>query len=178
MFHSLSNDAYKRLDDYPVIVYGLAISSFGETAVAWWPLNDETDAVCYLSLQSDLQRVTDRLHALFPHNRFTRDDRRAKRFVKQLESGSHTGPILMKGSSFFLQVWETLYNTKRGQTLSYGQLAKLAGRPLASRAVGRAMATNPVALILPCHRVLSSTGLGGYGYGPEVKKRLLAREKE
>lgn len=75
-------------------------------------------------------------------------------------------------------VLEKLYATVGfGQTLSYLELAELAGNPRASRAVGSAMATNPVPIVVPCHRVLRTGGaLGGYGGGLEVKRYLLALE--
>ena len=65
-----------------------------------------------------------------------------------------------------------------GQTISYGELAARVGRPAAARAVGLANATNPIALIVPCHRVIGADGsLTGYGGGPERKRWLLAHER-
>lgn len=66
-----------------------------------------------------------------------------------------------------------------GETVTYGELAELAGRPGAARAVGTAMRKNPVQLLIPCHRVVAANGIGGYGGGPEgtaLKRALLARE--
>jgi methylated-DNA-[protein]-cysteine S-methyltransferase len=66
-----------------------------------------------------------------------------------------------------------------GETVTYGELAGMAGRPRAARAVGTAMASNPVPLVIPCHRVLASNGLGGYGGAdgrPDLKRALLALE--
>jgi len=64
----------------------------------------------------------------------------------------------------------------RGETMTYGQVAELAGSPGAARAVGRAMAANPFAILIPCHRVLAKDGPGGYAYGRDVKERLLRLE--
>lgn len=66
----------------------------------------------------------------------------------------------------------------RGQTLTYGEVALLAGRPGAARAVGQVMAANPFAVLVPCHRVVARKGLGGFGWGLEMKKRLLELERE
>lgn len=78
---------------------------------------------------------------------------------------------------FRARVYEALRGIRFGETRSYRQLAALAGRPAAARAVGTAMARNPIPLVLPCHRVLASGGaLGGYGPGLAVKERLLAHE--
>jgi methylated-DNA-[protein]-cysteine S-methyltransferase len=74
-------------------------------------------------------------------------------------------------------VLETLRGVPRGQTVSYGELAARAGNPGASRAVGSACARNPIPIVVPCHRVLPSTGkLGNYGGGPERKRVLLELE--
>lgn len=77
---------------------------------------------------------------------------------------------------FRQRVYEALLEVGRGQTCTYGELASRVGRPKAARAVGSAMANNPLPLFIPCHRVLSVHGLGGYGGGLQLKRRLLAME--
>jgi methylated-DNA-[protein]-cysteine S-methyltransferase len=78
---------------------------------------------------------------------------------------------------FIGSVYKALLSVPSGETVSYGELANMAGYPGAARAVGRAMATNPIALIIPCHRVLASDGtLHGYGGGLEMKRKLLEHE--
>lgn len=84
-----------------------------------------------------------------------------------------------RGSAFQKRVWAELSNIPYGQTISYLQLAARVHAPGAARAVGRANATNPIALIVPCHRVIGSNGaLTGYAYGTELKRRLLAWEAQ
>lgn len=80
---------------------------------------------------------------------------------------------------FQRRVAEVLRATRPGQTLSYGEVALLVGRPGAARAVGQAVKTNPVLILVPCHRVVASKGPGGWStFGsPEVKARLLALER-
>ncbi|MBI2936003.1 MAG: methylated-DNA--[protein]-cysteine S-methyltransferase [Chloroflexi bacterium] len=87
-------------------------------------------------------------------------------------------PLDMEGAPpFFLRAWRACQSIPRGQTRSYGWLADAAGNPRATRAAGQAMARNPLALIIPCHRVVGSDGgLGGYGGGLELKARLLGLE--
>lgn len=86
-------------------------------------------------------------------------------------------PVVMKGTPFQLTVWRALRTIPAGATWSYGQLAKHIGDPGASRAVGTANGRNPIALFVPCHRVIAHDGtLGGYGGGLERKRRLLAHE--
>jgi AraC family transcriptional regulator of adaptative response/methylated-DNA-[protein]-cysteine methyltransferase len=85
-------------------------------------------------------------------------------------------PLHLKGTNFQLQVWQALLRIPPGRTASYGELAVAIGRPGAARAVGGAVGANPVAFLIPCHRVLSAAGLGGYRWGVERKRVILARE--
>ncbi|MDR3086251.1 MAG: methylated-DNA--[protein]-cysteine S-methyltransferase [Christensenellaceae bacterium] len=86
-------------------------------------------------------------------------------------------PLAPKGTAFQQAVWQALLNIPYGETRSYGQLAALLGRPKAARAVGGANGRNPIALIIPCHRVIeTSGGLGGYAYGVPIKRELLGLE--
>ncbi|HTO02193.1 MAG TPA: methylated-DNA--[protein]-cysteine S-methyltransferase [Opitutus sp.] len=81
------------------------------------------------------------------------------------------------GTMFQQQVWTALRRIPFGKTLSYGELAADLGKPEASRAIGRANATNPICLIVPCHRVIGSDGsLTGFAFGEEIKRRLLEHE--
>jgi len=81
------------------------------------------------------------------------------------------------GTPFQKKVWETLCTIPAGETLSYAQLAERIGRPTAVRAVGLANGSNPVALVVPCHRVIGSNGsLTGYGGGLHRKRWLLEHE--
>jgi methylated-DNA-[protein]-cysteine S-methyltransferase len=87
-------------------------------------------------------------------------------------------PLAPAGSDFQKQVWAQLQLIPLGESISYAELARRVGRPGAARAVGRANATNPIALIVPCHRVIGSGGkLTGYAYGVDLKDKLLAWER-
>ena len=84
----------------------------------------------------------------------------------------------LRGTPFQCEVWQTLREIPFGETRSYAQVAQSVCRPTAFRAVGSANGANPVSLVVPCHRVVSSDGsLGGYGGGRELKARLLAMER-
>ena len=86
-------------------------------------------------------------------------------------------PLDLCGTDFQRQVWELLQGIPYGETRSYGQIASALGRPTASRAVGRATGTNPIAIIVPCHRVIGANGaLVGYGGGLDRKQALLDLE--
>jgi len=82
-----------------------------------------------------------------------------------------------KGTPFQQEVWAQLRKIPVGSTISYGELARRVDRPKAQRAVGMANASNPIALIVPCHRVIRTGGaLGGYAFGLDYKRWLLAHE--
>jgi methylated-DNA-[protein]-cysteine S-methyltransferase len=84
----------------------------------------------------------------------------------------------LRGTHFQKDVWESLLAIPYGETRTYGQLAKQLGNPLASRAVGAANGRNPVSIIVPCHRVIGSSGkLTGFAGGLETKAQLLTLEK-
>lgn len=84
----------------------------------------------------------------------------------------------MKGTPFQKNVWEQLLAIPFGETRSYGQLARALGKPQAMRAVGAANGRNPISIIVPCHRVIGSSGkLTGFAGGLEIKARLLSLEK-
>ena len=86
-------------------------------------------------------------------------------------------PLVLDGTEFQVLVWQNLRQIPYGETTSYGQLAKRIGKPEASRAVGLANGSNPIPIIIPCHRVIGSNGdLTGFGGGLPLKKKLLALE--
>lgn len=89
-----------------------------------------------------------------------------------------TVPLAPSGTPFQQGVWTLLQKIPFGETRSYGQLATELGKPDASRAIGRANATNPIALIIPCHRVIGGDGsLTGYAFGEALKSELIAHER-
>ena len=86
-------------------------------------------------------------------------------------------PLDMQGTDFQMDVWRQLLKIPYGETRSYAQIADAIGRPKAVRAVGAANGSNPVAIVVPCHRVIGTNGkLTGYGGGLPLKKRLLELE--
>lgn len=86
-------------------------------------------------------------------------------------------PFEASGTGFQEAIWDALVRIPRGETLTYGELAAKVGRPGAARAAGAACGVNPVALLIPCHRVIGSKGaLGGYRWGLERKAMILSAE--
>jgi AraC family transcriptional regulator of adaptative response/methylated-DNA-[protein]-cysteine methyltransferase len=90
-----------------------------------------------------------------------------------------TFPLDVRATAFQQRVWQALQQIPRGETRSYSQLASDLGSPTATRAVAAACAANPVAVIVPCHRVIGKNGsLTGYRWGTERKRKLLETEKK
>lgn len=88
-----------------------------------------------------------------------------------------TVPLDLQGTPFQLQVWSTLRKIPFGKAVSYGEEARMLGKPKAARAVGSANGRNPIPIIVPCHRVVAGDGsLGGYSAGLPMKRKLLALE--
>ncbi len=133
----------------------------------------ETEAALVTSLRSD-----------YPNSVLRRDRKGlAKliaRLLKCLNGRAAVGdlPLDVKATVFQRKVWQALQQIPRGQTRSYQEIARAIGQPTAARAVARACATNPVAVAIPCHRVVRGNGhLAGYRWGLERKQRLLALER-
>lgn len=87
-------------------------------------------------------------------------------------------PIKLGGKGFCLKVWESMRTIPYGKTVTYGELASMAGSPKAYRSAGSCAGKNPIPIIVPCHRVVASNGIGGFGLGLDVKRYLLALERE
>ncbi len=105
--------------------------------------------------------------------------------VRQLEAyfagelTEFTLPLAPEGTGFQRSVWAALCGIPYGETISYGELARRIGKPQAVRAVGAANGQNPIAIVVPCHRVIGADGkLTGYGGGLPIKEALLALERK
>jgi len=104
------------------------------------------------------------------------------RQLKEYFAGRRTDfdlPLAPQGTGFQKSVWRQLCDIPYGETISYGELARRVGNPKASRAVGAANGSNPLPIVIPCHRVIGSSGkLTGFGGGLPVKEALLALESK
>jgi AraC family transcriptional regulator of adaptative response/methylated-DNA-[protein]-cysteine methyltransferase len=119
----------------------------------------------------------------FPKAELTRDDEQLRPWVTLLlhslqgQPSTHPVSLDVQASTFQWKVWQALRAIPIGQTRSYQEIAQAIGQPTAARAVAQACASNPVAVFIPCHRVVRNDGqLGGYHWGVERKQQLLARE--
>ncbi len=119
----------------------------------------------------------------WPSARLTKRPKVTAPFARELErrlgnASPRTLPLLLLGSPFQRKVWKTLLRIPPGAVRTYGDVAAAIGRPTAARAVGRAVGDNPIAVLIPCHRVLRSDGTpGGYRWEPWRKQALLELEQ-
>ena len=161
------------------ISYTIADSPLGHLLVAV-----TARGVCSVAMGDRDSLLVKGLSVEFPEARIKRDDSALQETVRTILNHLKTRqphldlPLDIRATAFQRQVWERLRAIPYGQTMSYGEVARALGNPGAVRAVGRACATNPVALIIPCHRVVrEDQTLGGYRWGLDRKKKLLEREK-
>jgi len=140
--------------------------------------------ICAVALGESERSLVDQLYAEFPRAAIEPDEHdlqeRAQIILDYLK-GQLPHPHLsldVQGTAFQKRVWEELRRIPVGETASYSEVARRIGQPRSTRAVARACATNPAALITPCHRVIRENGeLGGYRWGIERKSRLLEMER-
>lgn len=92
------------------------------------------------------------------------------------ERAAFTVPFRLEGPPFFQKVWAELLRIPYGERVTYGELAERVGRPKGARAVGQALAKNPIPILISCHRVVAKRGLGGFGPGLTWKEKLLSLE--
>lgn len=150
-----------------------------------WLLVAATErGVCLTSLADEPEALQERVKKQFPNAELEEEDTQLAAWVEELVAlidspGQQCEiPLDIRGSAFQMRVWDALRGIPAGETASYSEIARRVGSPAAVRAVGTACGSNPVAPIIPCHRVLRSDGsLGGYGFGLERKTKLLEREK-
>jgi len=162
------------------ISYTIVDSSLGRLLVAM-----TERGVCAVRMADSDATLEKDLREEFPHAQIKRDDALLREPVQKILNHLDRNepqldlPLDVRATAFQRQVWEKLRAIPYGETVSYGDVAKALGKPGAVRAVGRACATNPVALVIPCHRVVrEDKSLGGYRWGLERKKKLLEHERD
>jgi AraC family transcriptional regulator of adaptative response/methylated-DNA-[protein]-cysteine methyltransferase len=163
-----------------LLAYDIAPCALGFLLVAATP-----KGVCSVKLGDDEKQLEDDLRREFFAAQITRDAERLQpdvQSVLQILEGKESCPNVsldVRATAFQRRVWQELCAIPRGQTRSYSQVAAQMGKPGAARAVARACATNSVALVIPCHRVVRENGeLSGYRWGIERKQKLLQKESE
>jgi len=169
---------YRRGGEGAAISYAIADSPLGRLLVA-----ATERGIAFVALGEDEAALAETLRAEFPAAAINRDDEVIGAWVGAVlrhlrgEEPHLDLPLDIRATAFQWRVWEALRAIPYGETRSYAQIARDLGQPGAARAVGRACATNPVALVVPCHRAVGEDGgLRGYRWGLERKRALLERE--
>jgi AraC family transcriptional regulator, regulatory protein of adaptative response / methylated-DNA-[protein]-cysteine methyltransferase len=172
--------AYKDNGKGQRIYYSIVKCPFGHLLLA-----ATKKGICAVRIGDSRRSLVDDLNSEFNNAEIAETDSKLSEWTQMLIdylAGSSPWPKLpvdVKATAFQRKVWDHLRTIPEGETISYSELAAAIGRPEATRAVARACATNPVALVIPCHRVVSKTkGTGGYRWGAERKKKLLDMEKQ
>jgi AraC family transcriptional regulator of adaptative response/methylated-DNA-[protein]-cysteine methyltransferase len=161
------------------ISYGIAACALGLVLVAATPRG-----ICRVQLGANEQPMVHQLKSEFAEAEIDRDDEALEPYLEEIlrrlegEAPHETLPLDIRATAFQRRVWEELRRIPVGETRSYAEVAAAIGSPAAVRAVGNACANNPVAIAIPCHRVLRNDGnLGGYAWGIKRKQALIAAEK-
>ncbi len=182
-----------RLHDLTVNIYamtpgevktqgdGLTISTgFHDTPFGEALIGITERGVCALNFVTDGHPAAlDALRAEWPAAEFRADQAATQRVIEQIfgEDGQPSISLLLKGTNFQVRVWEALLRIPAGGLVTYGDIAAQIGQPSASRAVGTAVGQNPIAYLIPCHRVINRTGaFGSYRWQPARKKAIIGWE--
>jgi len=167
---------YKNGGENLSINYSYAESPFGNILVA-----STSKGICYTAFADDEQEALKALQKKFPHAVYNQmvdliQQNALYIFTHDWEK-LNTIKLHLKGTAFQIKVWETLLKIPMGQLSTYGEIAEKMKSPKASRAVGSAIGDNPVAFLIPCHRVIQSTGnFGQYHWGSSRKTAMIGWE--
>ncbi len=167
---------YKERAAQLQIVYGFHSTPFGEAVLA---VTDR--GICGMSfLIHNRKHAVEELKLKWEGARLREDSRVTQRVLDRIFSGRKNAGqlnLLVKGTNFQVKVWEALLRIPEGRVCSYNELAEQVGMPSASRAVGNAVSHNPIAYLIPCHRVIKKMGaFGNYRWGTTRKKAMLLWE--
>ena len=178
-YEAVSPGEFKRKGAGLTLRFGFHPSPFSECMIA------ETDrGICGLEFSGTGERdvVLKRLRNRWPEAKIIEDMNTTRSFSGKIfrSQGINGSPpihLLLRGTNFQIKVWEALLRITPGHVASYEGVAQLVGKPYASRAVGNALGRNPIAYLIPCHRVILESGaLGNYRWGPARKKAMLGWE--
>lgn len=169
---AVSPGEWKKRGAGLVIRYGFHDTPFGEALFA-----ATERGLCHLVFVDSRRQELARLRRKWPKARLVEDAAAASAYAAAAFSRKAKVRLLLGGTPFQLKVWEALLRIPAGRAVRYADVARAVGRPSAARAVGAAVGANPIACLIPCHRVLQGTGaFGGYRWGLARKRAVLAAE--
>jgi AraC family transcriptional regulator, regulatory protein of adaptative response / methylated-DNA-[protein]-cysteine methyltransferase len=168
----MSPGEYKNGGEKLAINYSFAETPFGNILVASTP-----KGICHMAFADDEKLALHSLQEMFPNAVYHQMVDLAQQNVLYIFTHDWTKlnqiKLHLKGTEFQLKVWETLLKIPMGQLATYGNIAKQIQQPTASRAVGTAIGDNPVAFLIPCHRVIQSTGIFGQYHWGSIRKTAM-----
>lgn len=168
----MSPGEYKNGGENLIINYSFAESPFGNILVA-----STSKGICHIAFADDQEQALQVLEEMFPNASYRQMVDLAQQNVLYIFTHDWTQlnqiKLHLKGTAFQLKVWETLLKIPMGQLTTYGNIAKTIQQPNASRAVGTAIGDNPVAFLIPCHRVIQSSGVFGQYHWGSVRKTAM-----
>lgn len=172
----MSPAEYKNGGKSLSINYSFSETPFGKVITA-----STEKGICYMAFEEDIENALRDLQNKFPNASFIEKEdefqQNALSIFNKDWSKLNTMKLHLKGTDFQLKVWESLLKIPLGKLSTYGNLAGEIGNPKASRAVGTAIGSNPVAFLIPCHRVIQSSGkIGGYMWGSDRKQLIIGWE--
>ena len=167
---------YKNGGENLSINYSFSESPFGKIIVG-----STTKGVSYLAFEEDEKKAFDSMKHRFPNAHFKKATDRFQQNALAIFNNDwenlNSIKLHLKGTDFQLKVWETLLKIPKGRLAAYRDVANEIKKPTASRAVGTAIGANPVAYLIPCHRVIQSSGIfGGYHWGTTRKLAIIGWE--
>ncbi len=161
-----------EISPYSSPSYGFAPTPFGECCLAF-----SEDGIYSLSFPESKEGGIDDLTRRFPGSHFVLSNNKAAYLAKQIFTDGNKPVLFPIGTEFQRSVWEALQTIPIGKTTTYAHISELIGRPKAVRAVGTAIGANPIAFLIPCHRVIKSDGgIGGFRWGLDCKMAMLEWE--
>lgn len=162
------------------IIFEIARCSLGFVLVAL-----TSRGICAVELGDDPVEMAGEFKKRFPQSKMEKGDETFQRMIEAVVKGVENPEILpdlpidIQGTAFQHKVWNALRSIEPGKTCSYSEVAEMIGKPMAVRAVANACAANKIAVLIPCHRVLTKNDkISGYRWGKERKEELLKREKK
>lgn len=154
--------------------FGFSDSPFGECCIVF-----SNDGICALIFPEDRKNAFYDIEQRFPETDFDQDDAEAAKLAEIIFEKRELPRLNPIGTEFQQAVWAALAQIPAGETTTYAKIAESIGRSKAVRAVGTAIGANPIAYLIPCHRVIRTDGgLGGFRWGLEIKKKMLEWEKK
>ncbi len=156
--------------------FGFGESPFGQTLVAWNKRGISFLGFCH---ETGVEHAMLNLHKQWPDAELLESSSEAQQLIARVFAGSSAKPIKLwlRGSPFQLKVWQALLAIPEGSLATYSQIATSIDHDKASRATGSAVGANPIAWIIPCHRVIRKLGdIGGYRWGNSIKGVLIGKE--